>query len=89
MWLLVVIGAIIDQLIVYATDQFHIVIPGEFLVACVVAIWIICNELISILENLKDIGVNIPSFLDPLVKNIKTQVEDKAGGKTDDDGSGN
>lgn len=88
MWLLVVIGAIIDQLIVYATDQFHIVIPCEFLVACVVAIWIICNELISILENLKDIGVNIPSFLDPLVKNIKTQVEDKAGGKTDNDESG-
>lgn len=88
MWLLVVVGAIIDQLIIYATEQFNFSAPFDFLVACIVAIWIICNELISILENLKDIGVNIPSFLDPLVKNIKTQVEDKAGGGTDHDGPG-
>lgn len=79
MWLLVVVGALIDQLIIYATDQLSITIPFEFLVACIVAIWIICNELISILENLKDMGVNIPSFLMPIVKNIQSQVEDKAG----------
>ena len=47
----------------------------NFLIACVVAVWIICNELISILENIKDIGVNIPKFLLPLVKNIKSQTE--------------
>lgn len=78
MWLLVLVGAVIDQLIIYAGDTIGYTIPFTFLIACVVAIWIICNEIISILENMKDMGVNIPSFLAPLVKNIKSQVEDKA-----------
>lgn len=54
-------------------------IPVTFLIACVVAIWIICNEIISILENMVDIGIQIPSFLLPLVKNIKSQTEHFAG----------
>ncbi len=75
MWLLVVVGAIIDQLILYASETAGLTLPFTFLVACVVAIWIICNELISILENIQDIGVQLPGFLVPLVKNIKTQTE--------------
>ena len=34
-----------------------------------------CNEIISILENIIDIGVSVPAFLMPLVKNIKSQTE--------------
>lgn len=79
MWLLVVVGAIIDQLLIYTTDKIGITMPFTFLVACIVAIWIICNELISILENLKDMGVKIPAFLTPIVKNIQSQVEEKTG----------
>lgn len=45
--------------------------------ACIVAIWIVCNELISILENLIDVGIAIPAFLIPLVKNIKSYAEAK------------
>ena len=78
MWLLVIIGAVIDQLLIYAGDTIGYTMPFTFLIACIVAIWIICNEIISILENMKDMGVNIPAFLEPLVKNIKTQVEQKA-----------
>lgn len=77
MWLLVVVGAIMDELLIYATTAIGITIKLSFLIACVVAIWLICNELISILENLKDIGVKIPAFLLPLTKNIKSQVENK------------
>lgn len=75
MWLLVVVGAILDELIKYAVQTVGITVPFTFLIACVVAVWIVCNELISILENIKDIGVNIPTFLLPLVKNIKSQTE--------------
>ena len=75
MWLLVVVGAIVDELTKYATQTVGITVPFTFLIACVVAVWLICNELISILENIKDIGVNIPTFLLPLVKNIKSQTE--------------
>lgn len=77
MWLLVAVGAIIDELILYASGTIGITLPGSFLVACVVACWIICNEILSILENLKDIGIAMPPFLEPLVKNIKSQTADK------------
>lgn len=76
MWLLVVVGAIVDHLLEYASDTIGFVFPFTFLVASVVAIWIICNELISIIENITDMGVNVPAFLKPLVEKIKTQTED-------------
>lgn len=78
MWLLVVVGAIVDQLLKYASATVGITIPFTFLVACVVAVWLICNELISILENISDIGINLPPFLDGIIKNLKHQVETKA-----------
>ena len=75
MWLLVVVGAIIDQLLKYACAVMGYQIHLTFLVACVVAIWIICNELISILENMVDIGINLPAFLMPLVSNLKNSID--------------
>jgi phage-related holin len=78
MWLLVLIGFLIDQLVIYAGKTVGIALPFTFLVACIVAIWLICNEIISILENIVDIGVELPPFLAPIVKNIKKQVEDKS-----------
>lgn len=65
----------LNQLIEYTTDTIGLKFPFQFLIACIVAVWLICNELISILENIKDAGVNIPAFLLPLVKNIKSQTE--------------
>ena len=75
MWLLVVVGAIMDAILAYAASTFGYKMPFSFLIACIVAIWIICNELISILENMVDIGINIPGFLLPIVKQLKTTVE--------------
>lgn len=83
MWLLVVVGAIVDQLLIYTTERFGFNMPFTFFVACVVAIWIVCNELISIIENMKDIGINIPSFLLPLIKNVKSQTENMTGSVVD------
>ena len=83
MWLLVVVGAILDQLLKYAATTAGINLPITFLVACIVAIWIICNEVISILENIVDIGVDIPSFLLPIVKHIKSQTEQIGNSATD------
>lgn len=85
MWLLVVVGAIVDNLLVYASGQIGVESPFQFLIACVVAIWIICNELISILENMIDIGITLPPFLMPLVKYIKKQTEDKVHIAEDED----
>lgn len=87
MWLLVIVGAIIDQLLLYASQTAGITLPFTFLVACIVAIWIICNEIISILENIKDMGVTIPAFLIPLVTHVKSQVEDKVNIDTEKEDS--
>lgn len=75
MWLLVVVGAIVDQMILYACEVMGYQIHLTFLVACVVAVWIICNELISILENMVDIGIDLPKFLMPLVSNLKNSID--------------
>ena len=50
MWLLVVVGAIIDEMLLYASSTIGWKSPVTFLIACIVAMWLICNEIISILE---------------------------------------
>lgn len=86
MWLLVVVGAIIDEVLAYTSVTLGFATPFTFLVACIVAIWIICNEIISILENMLDIGVDIPTFLLPMIKNIKRQAEGVTGIEEDKEG---
>ena len=99
MWLLVGIGAIIDMLITYGAEHAGIVLPFGYAVASLVAVWLICNEIISILENMADIGVDYPAFLKRIVDNVRDQVESKAAqalpadqaaeGKTDTAVAGN
>ena len=82
MWLLVVVGVLLDQLLLYASDIVGITLPFNFLIACAVALWLCANEIISILENINDIlGKDMPSFLLPLVKGIRSQVEEKVNFK--------
>lgn len=78
MWLLVVIGAWVDILLNYAVECAGMQIAIPFVVATVVAVWLVVNEIISILENMIDIGVSMPPFLLPIAKHIKQAVEDKA-----------
>lgn len=77
MWVLVGLGWVMDVLINYAGQYVGLTIKLPFVVATIVAVWLICNEIISILENLLDIGVALPPFLMPLAQMIKGQVEDK------------
>ena len=46
-----------------------------FYLAAVVCIWLILNEIISILENLTRIGIPLPSFLLTIAKRLKQQTE--------------
>lgn len=78
MWLLIIVGVLIDDLIIYTASTVGVNVPFTFLIACIVAIWLCANEIISILENIGDIlGEDMPKFLLPLVKNIRSQVEEK------------
>lgn len=76
MWLLVVVGAMVDALIRYAAQNMGLDFQIPFIVATLVAVWIVVNEIISILENMIDIGVDLPPFLLPIVKRIKEEVEE-------------
>ncbi|WP_195199224.1 holin family protein [Faecalispora jeddahensis] len=75
MWLLICLGAMVDILITYGAEQAGITLNFGYAVGCLVAVWLICNEIISILENMVDIGVDLPPFLARVVENLKTQVE--------------
>lgn len=83
-WLLVVVGWIVDVIIQYAVNVAGVTLNVPFIVATVVAVWLVVNELISILENIIDIGAKIPPFLLPVVKYIKKQTESAAQIKEDD-----
>lgn len=61
-------------------------------IACMVAVWLIVNELISILENLRGLGVPLPAFLVKVVKHLKSQSdrdnEDKVENEDDNNDNG-
>lgn len=76
MWLLVVVGSFIDVIINYAAQYMGIGFKIPFIVATFVAVWIVANEIISILENIIDIDEKIiPPFLMPIVRRIKKEIE--------------
>ncbi len=77
MWLLVIVGALVDELIFYATNIIGLEIPITFIVGSFVAIWLICNEIISILENIGDMDVKTPAFLQRAIELVKSKVEEK------------
>lgn len=76
MWLLVIVGCIIDYMIVAMGQSFHIELGFDLLVSIAVIFWLLANELISILENIHDIGVPMPPFLMKIVSYIKDMTEE-------------
>ena len=79
---LVVVGAagVADWLIRYGLAQAGIEVEFDFLLAAMVIIWLIINELISILENVAALGGPVPVFLAKLLARLKNTVEKKAEG---------
>ena len=83
MWLLVAVGGVIDALLKYASGQLGINFPFNYLFACVVCVWIICNEILSILENLRDIGIKVPAFMYAPVDAVQGQIDTITGAAED------
>lgn len=77
MWLLVLVGFFLDVLLDYLAQTMGWQMPFKFAIACLVAVWLLVNELISIIENIADLGVEVP-FLMPIVKWVKQKAEDTA-----------
>lgn len=66
-----------DYLLRYGLDQVGVYINVEFLIAAIVIVWLIINELISILENVAALGVPVPGFLLALIKKLKSVTEER------------
>lgn len=77
MWLLIAVGAMLDILLGYAAENVGISLGGEYIAGSLAAVWLIANEVISILENIRDIGTPLPPFLMTIAGNIKGKAEEK------------
>ena len=75
-WLLVLVGWLLDVLIAYAVHHVSPELSVPIVVAIIVAVWLGFNEVISILENLGDMGVPMPPFLKKIVERLKGKIED-------------
>lgn len=75
---LVAVGMVTDYIIYSALAQLGVSIELGYCVGMVIVIWLIINELISILENLAEIGVPLPTFITKLIARLKNTVESKA-----------
>ena len=67
----------VDWLIYAGMTQVGIELNYTIFFGVLVTIWLIINELISILENLLKIGVPLPKFLLAVVKKLKSTTENK------------
>lgn len=73
----ITVGIVADYLISSALVNCGINITINCCIGMIVTVWFIINELISILENLSEIGTPLPKFLVAIVKRLKTTVEVK------------
>lgn len=72
---LVCVGMGVDWLIYSGMKQVGADINYTMFFGVLVTVWLIINELISILENLKNIGVPLPGFLTAVVNRLKISAE--------------
>ena len=80
----VAVGIVADYLISSALVNCGIDLQINGCIGMIVTIWFIINELISILENLSEIGIPLPKFLIAIVKRLKTTVEAKTDSESEE-----
>jgi len=72
--IVVCVGMGADWLIASGLAEVGVEMPVTFMIGMMVVIWLIINELLSILENLAIIGVPMPGFLISVIEKIKRNV---------------
>lgn len=76
--IVVCVAGVIDWIIQGGLASAGISYNTVFFFGLIVVIWLVINELISILENLGTIGVPLPSFLTKIITKLKSTVEGKS-----------
>ena len=72
---LIAVGMVVDYIIGSALINVGVEAQQSYWFGMIITIWLIINELISILENLGEIGVPLPEFLVNAVKSLKNKVD--------------
>ena len=72
---MVAVACVIDYILAEVGAQVGVVVSVKF-VAFLVIFWLIINELISILENVDEIGGPVPPFVVKLLYRLKVSTED-------------
>ena len=83
--LIVCAGMGVDWVIATASSAAGIDLGVTYFVGLLVIIWLVINELLSIVENVAAMGVNVPGFLLKLIAHLKRHVEEKADTGADGD----
>ena len=77
-FLVIITAAVCDWLIYKGLRLVNVEIELSYYIGVLVTIWLIINELISILENLGAVGVPLPGFLQKLIQRLKQTVDKEA-----------
>ena len=80
---LIIVASGLDYLVFSGIDAVGLNAKYGMWFGLTVAIWLIINEMISILENLSKLGVPIPDFLTKIISKLKISTENKY--KSEDD----
>ena len=80
---LVAVGGVVDYLICSGLATAGFDFDVTYCCGLIVCVWLIINELISILENLSELGTPIPQFLVKIVHRLKDSVDSKTDYDTD------
>ncbi|MBQ3133703.1 MAG: phage holin family protein [Clostridia bacterium] len=72
------VGLVTDYIVGQAASSLGVEIGVNYAIGLLVTFWLIVNELISILENVSEIGVPLPAFLQGVIDRLKITIENKA-----------
>ena len=82
---LVAVAMGVDYLIFTGFAAVNVSVGFNMLFGVLVAVWLIINEMIRILENLSRLGVPIPAFLTKVVKKLKITTENTGDKMTEEE----
>lgn len=75
--LIIIVAASIDYLLFEFAEEMNINFITKTVFGLLVTVWLIINELISVLENAGRMGVVLPQFIANVLTELKKEIEDK------------
>lgn len=82
--IMVAVAAVVDWILQSVFIEIGVDLHISFACGVIITVWLIVNELISILENLSEIGVPLPKFLVAITAKLKNAAESTMAPDGDD-----